>query len=775
VGATLALSALGAGVWPVAIWSCALLLGFGAFALAAMKQSEQQNARGDGRGGLDELTGLPGPAELRSQLELRLAEPAAAHAGSLVLLTVEGLKRYNDSYGHACGDALIAWLAGKLVGAVGARGAAYRLRGGEFALLIDGEPHVLEEVVAAAESALSEVGDGFVIWCSHGEARLPEEARTAAEALKLVDRRAHSYRSRPYAGLEAAERVALVDDPLGTLRHERARFDVAELAASVGRQLGLGVEALEQLEVAAQLRDVGNMAIPAAVLGRPGRITAPEWRFVGLHTLVGERLLAANFGMEAVATLVRSSHERWDGQGYPDGLSGAEIPLGSRVVFVCSAFQDMTSERPHRKSLSANEALAELKAGAGSQFDPSVVEAFAEAFLAASVQSSERARPLAWRRMRVLVAEDEAASRFLLRQAIEAQGHECLASEDGDEAWELFNAHHPEVVVSDWLMPRMDGDELCRRIREDADAPYTYFIMLTALEDKAHVLRGMQAGVDDFLPKPLDRQDLEMRLIAASRVTALHRRVREQHEAMRAEVDLAATVQRGLLPDGAPTVTGLRLDGRCVPAARVGGDYFDFLLDEQGRLTVIVADVAGHSLSSALLMAMVRSILRREASGAGGPAELLAATNRALFNDLVRAELFITAVCARYDPRGRRLELASAGHNPPLLRRAASGSVSELDADGVALGILEDGGYEQHEFVLAEGDVLVLYTDGVVESADVEGTQFGERRLAELVGDVGVSAPHEWIETIFAAVGVFARGREQQDDLTVVALEVERS
>jgi diguanylate cyclase (GGDEF)-like protein len=721
----------------------------------------------------DPLTGLPGAAKLRADLERRIqsrAEPTRLPT-TLILFALEGLKKYNDSYGHACGDALIAWLGRKLSDAVSTRAEVYRPRGGEFVLLMDAEADVADEVLAAADAALSEIGDGFVIWSSHGQALVPDEAATVSDALKLVDRRAQAHRSSPHVATGAAERAGVPEDPLDVLRFTRPRYDVAELAAAVGRRMGLAGAALEQLEVAAQLRDVGNMAIPATVLGHAGRLSQAEWRFVRLHTLVGERLLAANFGMEEVAAAVRSSHERWDGFGYPDALAGEEIPLASRIVFVCSAFQDMTSTRAHRAELGAAAALAELEAGAGTQFDPEVVAAFREEWSAVQERAPEIARPLAWRRMRVLVAEDDAASRFLLRRAIEAGGHDCLTADDGEQAWELFRAEHPEVVVSDWLMPRMDGDELCRRIREDPDAPYTYFIMITALEDKAHVLRGMQAGADDFLTKPLDHQDLEVRLIAASRVTALHRRVRQQQQAIQSEVDLAASVQRGLLPAAPPEFAGVDVDGQCIPAANVGGDYFDYLVDGQGRLILVIADVAGHSISSALLMAMARSILRREVTAAVGPAQLLEATNRALFADLVRAELFITAFCACYDPRLGRLEYANGGHNPPYLRRA-DGSLIVLDTDGVAIGILEEGGYEQRALQLRPGDILLLYTDGVVESADPEQRQFGDERLRDLVGRSNGASPHELIDAVLGAVRDHATGQQQQDDVTLVALRV---
>lgn len=720
----------------------------------------------------DPLTGLPNGARLAADLTSRLAEMSASDHLTLLLLMLEGLKKYNDSYGYACGDALIAWLARKLTDAVGSRGTVYRVRGGEFAVVVEGPAHLADEVLVSGEAALSELGDGFVIWCSHGTAALPAEASTFGDAMKLADRRAQSHRSSPHPTTETAvSEHDIPNDPFQILRFSRPRYDVAGLATGVGRRLALTGEVLEHLEVGAQLRDVGNMAIPAAVLARSGELTDAEWRFVRLHTLVGERLLAANFGMEDVGRLVRSSHERWDGSGYPDGLAGTDIPLGSRIIFVCSAFQDMTSDRPYRAALSAPAALRELENGAGAQFDPEVVAAFREAF--EDSRARERGAPVSvsWRRMRVLVAEDDAAARFLLRRAIEADGHECISAADGTEAWELYQQHHPEVVVSDWLMPGMDGDELCRRIREDPDAPYTYFIMLTALEDKTHVLRAMQSGVDDFLTKPLDSQDLEMRLIAASRVTAVHRRVKQQQQAIQAEVDLAASVQRGLLPDAPPELPGIELAGRCVPAANVGGDYFDYLLDAHGRLVLLVADVAGHSISSALLMAMARSILRREIGHAPGPAELLEATNRTLFADLVNAELFITAFCAVYDPRAHQLEFANAGHNPPLLRRA-TGRVDALDTEGVTLGILEDGGYEQASVPLEAGDVLLLYTDGVVEAADPEQDQFGEQRLSELLASGDGATPTELIDRVLDTLQAHADGQPQSDDVTLVALRV---
>ena len=131
--------------------------------------------------------------------------------------------------------------------------------------------------------------------------------------------------------------------------------------------------------------------------------------------------------------------------------------------------------------------------------------------------------------MRVLIAEDDAVSRMILRRAVEKFGHECLVAEDGLRAWELFQStEEVDVVISDWMMPGIDGPEFCRRVREAKNGLYTFFIFLTALGDKEHLLEGMQAGADDYLAKPLDREQLQVRLIAASRVNSLYRQLNEQ-------------------------------------------------------------------------------------------------------------------------------------------------------------------------------------------------------------------------------------------------------
>jgi putative nucleotidyltransferase with HDIG domain len=153
---------------------------------------------------------------------------------------------------------------------------------------------------------------------------------------------------------------------------------VADLAEAVAREMGATDDQARQVRAGATLHDIGKAAIPDAILSKPGPLDEGEWTFMRRHTLIGERIVASAHALAGVAKLVRSSHERWDGGGYPDGMAGDAIPLGARIIFVCDAFDAMLADRPYSASLEIEPALAELERCAGSQFDPQVVAAFVE-------------------------------------------------------------------------------------------------------------------------------------------------------------------------------------------------------------------------------------------------------------------------------------------------------------------------------------------------------------------------------------------------------------
>jgi two-component system cell cycle response regulator len=357
---------------------------------ASLLQATRAEALTDG------LTGLPNRRRLMNDLERVLGR--GAHPATFAFFDLDGFKGYNDTFGHAAGDMLLDRLAGRLAEAVDGHGSAYRLGGDEFCVLLDGRVAADDPLMVACGAALQEQGEGFKVGASCGAVTIPDEADNPTYALQLADQRMYVAKRDTRASSRRQTRDVLMQ----VLREREPELHrhlrgVAALAAAVGRHLGLTAERLDEVARAAELHDVGKIAIPDAILHKPAALDAGERELMHQHTVIGQRILGAAPAMRPVAEIVRASHERWDGAGYPDGLVGERIPLGARIVSVCDAFHAMTTTRPYHPTLAPAEALAELRRCAGAQFDPAVVEAFcalAAAGLPLSAEADAPAEPL---------------------------------------------------------------------------------------------------------------------------------------------------------------------------------------------------------------------------------------------------------------------------------------------------------------------------------------------------------------------------------------------
>ncbi len=325
----------------------------------------------------DALTGLGNRRMLGADLESAFRGETAARPSLLLLFDLDGFKDYNDTFGHVAGDALLARLGQKLQRAVEGAGRAYRLGGDEFCAHLDLQGEDSDSLIIRTAAALTETGVEFSIRASLGVVLLPHEADSAEHALQVADERMYANkRSRSSAARSQAGEVLL-----RTMHAKQPDLDehsnnVAEFATRVARRLGLGGEVLDEIARAAELHDIGKVGIPDAILNKPSSLSPDEWGFIHQHTILGERILHGAPALRPVARLVRASHERWDGTGYPDGLRGEQIPLGARIVSVCDAYEAMTANRTYRTAVSHDTACHELRTAAGTQFDPTVVDAF---------------------------------------------------------------------------------------------------------------------------------------------------------------------------------------------------------------------------------------------------------------------------------------------------------------------------------------------------------------------------------------------------------------
>jgi diguanylate cyclase (GGDEF)-like protein len=343
----------------------------------------------------DPLTKLRNRRALMEELPRVCQRASDEEPAFLWFFDLNGFKGYNDSFGHLAGDALLTRLGRRLQEAVSPIGAVYRLGGDEFCVLISAPLANPLAFFHRAREALSEQGGGFAIGASAGAVEIPRETSEPTHALRLADQ--HMYRDKAASRGGAAELVTAVLHAALAQRHPELDVhssDVANDVELLARTIGLDEDAVAMTIRAGDLHDVGKLGIPDEIISKAGPLTEGEWEFMRQHTVMGERIIAAaGPSLERIAPLVRASHERWDGKGYPDGLAGEEIPLGARIITVCDSFRAMLSERPYKQAMSLEHALIELRRCAGTQFDPRLVEVFCR--LVAEHTSTGRLRSLA--------------------------------------------------------------------------------------------------------------------------------------------------------------------------------------------------------------------------------------------------------------------------------------------------------------------------------------------------------------------------------------------
>jgi two-component system cell cycle response regulator len=327
----------------------------------------------------DGLSGLGNRRKLMDDLEHAVGHADQGYPSTLVFFDLDGFKRYNDSFGHAAGDSLLARVGTALHAVVETDGQAYRLGGDEFCVLLEGRFPRHHRLLASAASALTERGSAFTVSVSFGLAIVPDDALSADVVLQLADERMYADKAQSNRNSRAETRnvlLQLLSERTPDL-HEHVS-GVGELASALARQFSLDSDQRDELLRAAELHDIGKLAIPDEILYKPGPLNDAEWQFVRQHTVIGERILNAAPALRPVARIVRATHERWDGRGYPDGLAGAAIPLAARIVAACDAYQAMTTDRVYHAARTTPDAIAELQRNAGSQFDPAVINALCE-------------------------------------------------------------------------------------------------------------------------------------------------------------------------------------------------------------------------------------------------------------------------------------------------------------------------------------------------------------------------------------------------------------
>lgn len=402
--------------------------------------------------------------------------------------------------------------------------------------------------------------------------------------------------------------------------------------------------------------------------------------------------------------------------------------------------------------------------------------------------------------MKILLAEDALDIQMLLRVWLEEYGYTVMTANNGQEALDILAAHDDiHLVLSDWVMPVFSGLELCRYVRADKQRSYVYFILLTGNEDREAMIEGMEAGADDFLLKPINKNELRVRLSAGARIVTLEQNLEERNQALSEskrkvqaayeqisrDLQTAAKMQRALLP--APGVLGnIHFDWLFYPSSFMAGDMLNYFELNDDYIGFYQLDVAGHGVSSALLSFTLYHHINNESNQSDlllrtdehgqlmpVPPEKVVKQLNQWFQSSPEQMLYFTMVYGYIQRHTGELSFTQAGHPRPIVLQADDGSCRLCGEGGFPVGMLPDLDYDSVRLQLDKGDRLFLYSDGIPECQNPAGEEFGDKRLMSILADHAHATLPNVLEALGNSLADWHGKTEFEDDVTLLVIERE--
>ena len=366
----------------------------------------------------------------------------------------------------------------------------------------------------------------------------------------------------------------------------------------------------------------------------------------------------------------------------------------------------------------------------------------------------------------ILIVDDNPANVEILQMRLAANDYEIISASDGEAGLAMARERLPDLILLDIMMPKMDGFEVCRRLKGDSSLPFMPIIMVTAKTDSKDVVAGLEAGGDEYLTKPVDHAALVARVKSMLRIKSLHDTVLEQSAQLQAQLETATRIQSLFWPDIPQLTGGSHIWAAAVPAAYVSGDLYDVIPVPDGSLLAYVADVSDKGVPAALVMAALSTKIRSEARNKYEIDTLLETVNNSLYRLTSEEGFFATIVIARYWPNSGKTQIGLAGHLQPLwIVEKGIGDLPQIN--GISLGVTPDLQYEKKEIMLSPGESVLLFTDGIIEAENEDNELFGNERLLDAIRNI--KGP-PWGDKLLGSVSHWQGAAPISDDLTILEI-----
>ncbi len=357
------------------------------------------------------------------------------------------------------------------------------------------------------------------------------------------------------------------------------------------------------------------------------------------------------------------------------------------------------------------------------------------------------------------------ALKDIYKTKVATNGEKALAIASGDEK--------PDLILLDVMMPGMDGYEVCRRLKADPNTQNIPVIFLTGQTGTDDETRGFEVGAVDYIHKPFSEAVVKARVRTHLMLREAHQQIAHQLVEINNELEMARQIQLSILPRETPKIQGLDIVARYLPMTSVAGDFYDFIVVDDKHVGILMADVSGHGLPSALIASMLQVALTAQAGHASDPARVLSGLNRALCGKFEHN--FVTAAYVYVDMEKKQMTYAGAGHPPLLFWSKSDGKVSEVLENGLVLGMFGEATYASLQLPIEEGDRGVLYTDGIVEAKNPAEEEFGTARFTKFMEDNKGLAVDMFAEAVLDELSRWSeqpRGQGQQDDISILTFDL---
>jgi sigma-B regulation protein RsbU (phosphoserine phosphatase) len=379
-----------------------------------------------------------------------------------------------------------------------------------------------------------------------------------------------------------------------------------------------------------------------------------------------------------------------------------------------------------------------------------------------------------------ILAVDDTPTNISLLAGLLGEDYKVKAATNGAKALELAAANPPDLILLDIMMPGLSGYDVLERLRADPRLRHIPVIMISAVDEIESVIRCIELGAEDYLPKPFNPTLLRTRVGASLEKKRLRDDIVRHLDQIENELKAAREIQLSMVPLDfqAPTPERpVEIFATLEPAREIGGDLYDFFWGDDGRLYFVVADVSGKGAPAALFMARIKTMTRlvamlyREPTGAWAePGRICEKINEDVCKDN-RQDMFVTVFFGILDTRTRTLTYCNAGHNTPYII-GKNGTLRLAGAHGVPMGILSDYVYETERCELASGDCIFAYTDGVTEAMDATSSFFSDKRLESVLAGVAGAPARAVVSEVIASVRDFSKGEPQADDIAAMAIRL---